>query len=87
LVGRHGILEQPVDDDHVHARQFRKIEDAMEQRLAAVNDDLKPEFFDVRASVASASGGLAQLGDFFAKRAKERDQFIAYSFLGVRPGL
>lgn len=73
LVGRHGILEQTMDDDHVHARQFHKIKYAMEQRLAAVNDDLEPEFFDVRTRVASASGGLAQLLDFIAEPLEERD--------------
>ena len=58
FVGGHRIFQQPVDDDHVHARQLHEIEDAMEQRLAAVDDDLEPEFFDVRAGIAGASRGV-----------------------------
>lgn len=86
LIGGHGVLEQPVDDDDVHPRQLHKIQDAMEQRLAAVRHDLEPEIFDGGAGVAEAGRGSAQLLHFFAEQAEEGHQFLADDGLFFRPG-
>ena len=60
-------------DNDIQSGQFQEIEDAMKQGFTAVNDDLEPEFVNVRASVARASGGAAQFAHLFAEQTKERE--------------
>ena len=86
LIRVHGIFEQPMDDDDIHASELHKVQDAMEQGLAAVDDDFEPEFFYVRAGITGAGGGRAQLIEFFAKHLEERDQLIANNFFRLCPG-
>jgi hypothetical protein len=71
LVGDDGILEQSMSDDDIHAGEFEELENVMEQRLAAVDDDFQAQPLDVRARIAGAGGRLAQLRDLFAEQAEE----------------
>src|SRR6266403_6114809 len=64
-------------DDDIHAGEFEELENVMEQRLAAVDDDFQAQPLDVRAGIAGAGGRLAQLRDLFAEQAEKREQLRA----------
>jgi len=71
-----GVLEQAMDDDHVHAGQFLKACDLMEQRLPPVHEHLEMESLDVGARGTAAGGRSPEFGQARVKCLEETDKTL-----------
>src|SRR5581483_8765520 len=82
LVGLEGVFEQSMNENDIDASEFFELAHAMEQGLAAVDDQFELEFLDVLAGIALAVRGLREGRDPFGKGAEKSNQlFSDFGFL------